>query len=137
MSHFLLNQRSRNLKLAFQIWTSIHYSVANDYYIQKDTWNRINVWCLKKIIQVNVSRHVLPKLKIVLKNLDFHDFSCSKWLIYSERHAKICLYITFKENRYSRFWAIQFRFIDFRKNLKILTIHLSGTVYKMWLFYLH
>ena len=45
----------------------------------------------------------LPKPKIGVPSMDFHQFSCSKREIHMKRRLKRCLYIEFEENRNSRF----------------------------------
>ena len=83
----------QNLKLAYRIWTSIIFSVVNDYYIWKDVWKKIFTWCLKKIVQAFFTSHSLP---VWLPNLVLNHFFCSKRQINSEKkkkeHVKKCFY---------------------------------------------
>ena len=106
------------------------------------------MWHLKKIVRFVFSRCAIPKGKIGLPNLDFNEFFCRKRLLHCEKHVKRCLYNEFEENDYSCFWdnhyrshfrvAIShFRFLDFRENLEILSIHLSITMWKNGCFYLY
>ena len=103
------------------------------------------MYCLKKIIRVDFSRHVLSKSKIGLPNLDFNEFFCRKRLILSKKHVNRCLYIKFEENRLNRFWDNQikshfrltlphFRLLNFRQNLEIFSMYLFDTLHKICYF---
>ena len=82
--YYLEKYHFRNLKLTYQIWTSINVSIVSDYFIRKDIENEIIICCMEKNIQVDFLRYALPKSRIGLPNLDFNEFYCSKRLIHSE-----------------------------------------------------
>ena len=63
-----------------------------------------NIMCNKQTTSItDFSVRALPRTKIGLPNLDFHQFSCDEGLIHSKRHLKRSLYIEFEENCLSRF----------------------------------
>ena len=118
------------------------FSIVNNYDIRKDNWKGIVTWHLKKIFPAIFSRHELLQFKIGLPNLDFHQVFCRKWLMHSKKNVKRCFYIEFEENSENRFWDTHFlfnfrlalphfRFFDFRQNLEILCVHLTGAEYKI------
>ena len=122
--------------ITYQIWLNYIYRYARQWFQFSE-------------VSISLTKDSLPqKAKNGLPNLDFHKFFWSKRLIHSEKHMKWYFYIKFDENRWNHFWDIHlrshfrfvvphFRIFDLLQNLEIFFIHMSGTVYKIWCFYLY
>ena len=53
---------------------------------------------LKKIVRAIFPSHILPKANIGLRNMDFHQFLCSKTLIHSKKSKKVFMHWVWRKS---------------------------------------
>ena len=133
--------------MVYEIWTSITFSVVNDYYIWKGIkrefsygiWRKsfemsfrdVHFQKVKLYYQIWISINFLQWMTYILK-ISKKVFINKVWRKLLEsffRYSPLLLSFPVRYTPLLIFWILP--------SLKILSIHLSDTVYKIWWFYLY